>query len=511
MKWICALCVVLTGAVYAEDSRPERMASEELVLDDESSEHAFRVRWRLRGWSDFQVYQRAEWQRDAQRVFILHERDAGERWTDYFILHYVRQTRWGEVAAGDLQPKWAGGLVWGRGRHTDPTARWSLRDSRDLGYRSATENGSVRGVAWRTSVGRWRGFALVGRSTLDARRSDAGSITSLPNSGLHVTATELLGRDALRADVGGGGLARTWDHARVGFALQYVHFHIPLDLRRRGRTPWDFVGQRQLLTAVHALWRTRWGEWAAEIGGDAQGRWAGIAQWHMRRGDRFVRWQLRQFIPGFHAFFSAVPSGAGGLNERGVALVVGGREWEAYVERARRPERTYYVPRASTYTGWGGKVAWSVGASTMRLFASGRRRPYARDEQIVSERRDRLRLEWRRSDWMGQGQFVRWTRRGDRAEWGRLFGVRWQRLRNLSRQVVQLSVFHTGSYRSRLYEYEYDLPGAVSIRALYGRGARLMVLGHRRCKQLNVAVRYRLQRDVRWHHFAGCSLEWQSN
>ena len=42
--------------------------------------------------------------------------------------------------------------------------------------------------------------------------------------------------------------------------------------------------------------------------------------------------------------------------------------------------------------------------------------------------------------------------------------------------TARWTCFQTGSYDSRIYAYEHDLPGVLTIRPLYGRGIRWFVL-----------------------------------
>ncbi len=76
----------------------------------------------------------------------------------------------------------------------------------------------------------------------------------------------------------------------------------------------------------------------------------------------------------------------------------------------------------------------------------------------IGERQAALRLE---------GRFVGGV---GGTEMGGLGSMRFRDLWRSVRYVLHLSRFLTDSYAARIYEYEYDLPGAVSIRPLYGQG-----------------------------------------
>lgn len=510
MWWVLVCIGAGVGMAKANSVQPEERAMRQR-LEDQRSERTYRMRWRVRGWNGWQTYGRIEWESEDQRAFFLHERDAGERWADFYTMHYTRRAKWGEIALGDVRPKAGGGMLWGRGRHGMPTERWSLRESRDLGYRSTGENGIVRGVAWRHQVAGWKWMIAGGRAHFDARLGPEGDVVSLPKSGLHRTPTERDGRRLLYADAGGGSVERQSAVGKLGMSFQYAQFSRRLDLRRRGRTPWDFTGVRQALWSMHGSRTGRFGAWSMELGRDARGHWAGIAQGVLRYSARSFRLLIRLYEPGFYAPFSSVPSAVDGLNELGVALVVESRQGSAYVDVYRRPARSYYVPFPSTHISWGGERRWGTSSRQLLLALRGTHRSRWKNERIAVEMRTRMRLAWTQRAWTVQTQWLHWNQARSLDEWGRAVSLRWRNLGQRVRSVIQLSTFWTDSYRSRMYEYEYDLPGTVSFRPLYGKGVRAYLLVGRRWKGVEWSFRYRLQRDRQWRHHIGGFIEWAAD
>ena len=296
-------------------------------LDDGGVLRDLSLRWRVRGaeksWERLQVYQRVEWKpRDGQAFFGLVERDPGEReWRDFSAFYYRVAGKMGEVVIGDLRPGFGAGVVFGRGRRSSVNARVPTADSARLEYRSSGENAAVRGVVWRYGKGRWEGVLLGGRARRDGRLDDAGRVRSLPEGGYHVTATEVAGKDVLALD-GLAGRVR-WRGARWqwGITALGLDFSRELDLRRKGRTPWGFVGGQQQMGAVDV--RGDWGRvWvAAEAARDGVGRWGMVGasgalgnggcctDANRRAASAIARALLRAGLPQFFG------RGAGGIGD----------------------------------------------------------------------------------------------------------------------------------------------------------------------------------------------------
>lgn len=511
MWWAIFCLLAFESALAQEVDGPEDGEALESALDDKGRKGAYSVRWRVRGWRGLQWYQRGEWQRENQQVFVLTERDAGESWRDFYTFYYRRTGRLGELVVGDVRAGFAGGLVFGRGRGGGVPARLSLGDSKNLGYRSATENGAVRGGAWRHKKGRWQWSLLAGRAVLDARVDDQGQVTSLPESGLHVSQSERAGRDELAATVAGLRGRRSAQSGHVGWVLQGIGFSRRLDLRRRGRTPWGFVGDRQFMGSVDGAWTRKGHVLSAEIATDHSGNWAGIAQYQRRWQRARLRFLGRYYPPTWHSFFGAAPGAGSAQNEVGGTLAVESAHWRLYGDIYRRPQRSYFVPVAAQYATWGGHWRWRMGAWRGRLLWQERLRPRWGGEHLERDHTRRGKFDIERGNWLLQGQRLYLGRRGRSDEWGSTWALRgrWQGPRK--HLVIHGSYFATDSYASRLYEYEYDVPGTVSIRPLYGEGWRFYLLAALRWRAGEIALRYRLERAGRVRHHIGVVLELYSD
>ena len=503
--------LMLVGPVWAEgDLGDEDLGYLEQRLDDLGGLDAAAVRWRVRGAEAdrerWRLYQRVEVAPvSGQAFFGLTERDPGESgWSDFRTFYYAVQRPRSEWVVGDLRPGTGAGLVFGRSRRGSIAPRMPAGDSRRLGYRSSGENNALRGAAWRYEGRAWTGVVLGGWTHRDGRLDDQGQVRSLPESGYHVTATEVAGRDLLGIRAGGGRLHWRGEHWQWGTTLLALDFSHRLDLRRNGRTPWGFVGDKQRIGAVDI--RVAWdrGRAALAVGSDGMGHWGMVGELRVRHRGLRLRTLGRYYAPGFHSFFGAAPGTAAMQNERGGVAEVSGRGWRAYVDVYRRPARSYFIPVPATYATWGGELRRRLGHRwAMRGQWQRRLRPRWADEQLVQERSHKWRLDLDRGAWRWHGELVRWHRAA-RAEWGLLGSVRYK-TRWLT---LHVSRFHTDSYWTRIYEYEVDLPGAVSIRPLYGTGWRGYALVAFTYGGWRLSSRYRIQRDQRLRHYGGVQIDW---
>ena len=269
-------------------------------------------------------------------------------------------------------------------------------DSRLLGYRSSGENHALRGAAWRYEGRAWSGMLLGGWTRRDGRLDEQGQVRSLPESGYHVTATEVAGRSLLGIRAGGGRLHWRGEYWQWGTSLLALDFSHRIDLRRNGRTPWGFVGDEQHIGAVDV--RVDWerGRAAVAVAGDGMGHWGMVGGLRGRYGGLRLRTLGRYYAPGFHSFFGAAPGTSAMQNERGVVAEISGRGWRGYVDVYRRPARSYFIPVPAMYATWGGELKKRLGRWAMRGQWQRRLRPHWADERLGQERSHKWRLDLER-------------------------------------------------------------------------------------------------------------------
>ncbi len=487
------------------------------------------ARWRLQnrepGYRQARMYQRLEWKApDGPALYALAEKDPGERsWRDFASAYVSANLAGFEAVAGDLRPGFAQGLVFSRhgGRGGAAAMPRPRRDSRATGYRSSAENHSLRGLSLRR---RWPGIeaaASAGAIRFDARVDDGGSVTSLPQSGYHVSPAERRNADRLRGQVGVLRLRGERGRLSIGTTLLKVRFSRFVDMRRPGRVEYAFNGRRQSTAGFDLVWRARRFQGFGELAVQDRGHlgWVGGLRLSGRRLTAGVL--LRAYDPGYHAFFGGAPGAGGMKNERGVLVVVGHRRTglSFYGDRYRRPERTYFYPMASEHTLFGAE--WNLARPLKSLRSRGPQglRPALARLAAWNPKlslRQRLTPVWiEGTARKKKSRKVRFDlqRKGEdrlqmirlRLETGRVrTGSQTDRAANASvsarlrlgglRCTGHVSRFRVDSWDARIYEFEYDLPGAVSIRALNGEGWRAYGLLELGKAPVAASLRYRFER-----------------
>jgi hypothetical protein len=491
------LLLLLRAPACPQDPDPfaaeENAAAREHELAEEAFPGALSLRLRAQGTPGrTRQYQRLAWKGEGQEAHLLVERDEGEaRWNDFAagFWHWRPPARPFALTAGDLRPGFGQGLVFGRpgGRGAPfPALR---QDPPHPGYRASGENAALRGLALAAGAGAWEVALLGGRAARDARLGREGQVVSLPESGLHRTRTEKNGQDLLGLWAVGARLRRAGRAWQWGATFQYLGFDRRVDLRRQGDRAFHGSAVHLGGTDFRLAWRGL--RAAGEAGVDARGRAGTLGVASLRRG----RWGLgatwRRYDPGFPAFFGGA-LGRGGRGETGLLLSAEGR-WRGWQGRLWTD-------------GW--KVAQTPDPS--RVWAAGLTAPLPRPLRLElaaqqspgRDRRGRLDLGWAPPGGLELAARIEARRAGDQR--GHLYSWRaagqWRRLK----WTCHLSRFRTSAYASRLYEYEYELPGALSIRPLYGRGWRWYLLAARAWGPLRLSARYRHQQG---RHHAGLQLD----
>lgn len=348
----------------------------------------------------------------------------------------------------------------------------------------------------------------------DARLRD-GTVVTLLEDGDHSGTAE-----ATRGRLHGGavGLRTTVATAvgqsvsgKLGVSLQRLTFQRALDLRRDD-TPYKFSGSAQWAGSVDAqllLAGARWSAAAARAG-DRLGAVVGVARLLAAgvRLDLLSRW----YTAGFFSPLGSAPTGADMDAERGLTVQATGRyakgwNWRAWFDATDRTAPRWRQPLPGVRRGAGVHGGWRHEAWHVSADGQQRQRHQRTGGDPTVERTRRVRLQAQRS-----GEYLRVTMRVDGVAWRRRWpsvadrslpinqqglsasaGLRWRR--HPVRLDGLLSAFSTGGYGARIYQYEPQVPGSVSIRPQYGRGVRFVGVAMVRHRDCEFTVRWRWNRS----------------
>lgn len=430
----------------------------------------------------------------------LSERDPGEgRWHDHVVGYAQRTTSGMDLTVGHLRPAFGQGLLFGRGRSTGVPTPAPRREGPTLGYRSSSEGRTIEGAVVRLRGARWTAALLAGRLRWDARIDTAGIARSLPDDGDH-SGSDAATRGRLRGTITACRWTARAGRTDMGLSVQRLTFLRDVDLRRDG-TPYAFHGRGQWSGAVDLQARRGRVRWygAAARAGSRIGALAGVSGLAAAgvRVDLIGRW----YGPGFFSPLGAAVSGADMDDERGLTAQARGRGWRAWVDATTRPAPRWRQPPSAWKRGVGvhvqtrgGNRQWSAD-----LQRRGRSLWVAGAPGLESTTRARVQGRWTRHrlrvtarvDAVGTRRALRGAPESVVHGISGSAALRWRRRRMRLEGLATL--FATEGYSTRIYAYEPELPGALSIRPLYGRGARLVAVTVVPIGHLSVSARWRLQ------------------
>lgn len=413
------------------------------------------------------------------------------------------------AVAGDFVAEFGQGVtLWrasGFGKGREPIRPIVRRGRGIRPYASTDENRFFRGIAVTAApLPHVLVTLFASRRHYDARFAEVDttltpSVSSLPESGLHRTHTEIAGKNALGQSLAGAALELRRGRFTLGTAGYAARFDAPLAAGDRPYQRFQFEGQDAAMIGVFGSAALddyyAFGEVARSPTG-ALGGVGGIeAHVGVLEALLLVRHYPRDFV-SLHGHAFGERNGAT-QNESGVYLAAGLRpasRWRlsAYIDQYRFPWARFTVPRPST-----GMDALVLVEHRPRrwltLYAQARTQQretgarHASDngallEGLADERRQSLRLQ---GEFLASGalrlrsrvEVSRYRAAGGDHERGVMLfhDVRWQPRPALIVDA-RLTHFDTDSFNARLYQYENDLLGVLTNTLLSGRGVRSYVV-----------------------------------
>jgi hypothetical protein len=451
--------------------------------------------------SAWKIDQQIRWSNPGLQWGIRIEKDAGETaWNDHQVAFISVSGSAIQLIAGHYQIETGLGLSqaspFGAGKSALPETALPQYRHKLKGYLSANETPPHFGLAARVRFKQVQLLTWLSRCPRDARSDSL--IRGFPATGLHRTESERNARDRVIETQAGGRMTCSFTHFSAGCTHFRTRYSIPVAESDPVRQRYQFQGMKNRLTALDMNIPFKpvrlSAEWAySRSGGSA------LMAYGLLKTSRF--WSVLLFRrltadfhnPGATGFGSAQSSNETGWYI-GCRLRAGTTRFNLYYDLSRTFWRTYLIPMPEQQSDLSMemnhafssqcrlRIRWrqKTGLETVEVPFSGR---------MVTCIRKRFRQQFRTELTLTDNSWFLRTRfecnrlhdppfAGDLngspvQESGVLLyqeiGYQW---RNRSAFRLRWVTFETGSYATRLYTYENDLPGTSRNVALYGNGFR---------------------------------------
>ncbi len=203
--------------------------------------------------SSWKLFQKLIWTQGKNwRSSLLTEKDPGEAsWHDHITGFIESRFLSGNarVVAGSYRAEMGQGLVlwgpYGLGKGAELAAPVQKRSRGAVGYASAGESGNLFGCAAELKTGAFQFTLLASRVRQDAHVRDDGTVSSLYESGLHRTPNEIEKRNRMAESLWGGRIARVTEHLTIGVTAWWNETSRIIDSDATAEDAFLYRGDRQ--------------------------------------------------------------------------------------------------------------------------------------------------------------------------------------------------------------------------------------------------------------------------
>ncbi|MEN2282697.1 helix-hairpin-helix domain-containing protein [Algoriphagus sp. SE2] len=453
---------------------------------------------------------------------ITLDKDSGEQFVwdsqtkrygfNFFSFHFTKYQigRWKVVSLGDYQAQFGQGLVFGagysfgKGSETVPTVRRSSVGI--LPYTAALEFGFFRGAGATYQFGNWESSLIMssaprdGRSIIstDSEQNEMETISSLSQSGLHRTASEISTKSQFRESNLGGNLQYSINRkTQFGGNLLFTRFNKPWIKTPTVYNQFDFSGINNWVGSIYFNhnWKNffLFGETGISKSG-GKGSVFGFISSLSKEVDISFVW--RNYARDFHSFYAnAFSEGTKPMNEKGLYIgiqIKPSTNWKinAYYDFFKFPWLRYRVYSPSQGYEWLGRLSY---LPNKRVVTFLQIRTEAKERNIsdsgepsltylvlpIKKSNLMLSLEYQLSDKL----FLRSRILSSKVHFNSkktngfmiLQDVRYGQ--NQWRITARAALFDTDDYDNRQYTFENNVLWAFSVPAFSGKGLRYYLLG----------------------------------
>jgi hypothetical protein len=457
---------------------------------------------------------------------LILEKDAGEVLTwdtktsrygfNFASFHFTRygMGKWKTISLGDFQASFGQGLVFGagfslgKGAETVPTVRRSSLGV--LPYTASIETGFFRGIGLTRQMGPWQTSLILSSIGKDGRVTESSdslgaapqTLTSLSQTGLHRSLSELSTKNQVRETNLGSNLQYSATSGRWSAGLNFLHtqFSIPWIRNATSYNAFDFSDQTNQIGSLYAnlTWKNFafFGE-TAHSRSQGQGTVLGLVSSLSRTVDFSLLW--RSYDRHFHSLYAtAFAESTRPSNERGVYLGFQVKpsatlKLNAYVDFFTFPWLKFRVSTPSNGQEW--LVRWSYQPQKTRQvtvqFKQERKMRNLTEEVestptqqvgtiLKSQAQASLELDF--SPELSSRSRILWNQ----VTFDQKKTQGWMLIQECSfsqehwKLTARMALFDTDTFDNRLYAYEQNAVGTFAIPSFSGRGSRQYLLAQYR-------------------------------
>ena len=459
--------------------------------------------------------------KDFSLGFLL-EKDAGEAlvWDpktsrygfNFASFHHTRYNlgKWKTISLGDFQASFGQGLVFGagfslgKGAETVPTVRRSTLGI--LPYTSSLESGFFRGIGITRQLGSWQStllFSSIGKdgrlaTQLDAVGNSSQELTSLSQTGLHRSQSELSTKNQLRETNLGTNIQYQARSGKWSAGINALHTQLSIPwIRTPNRyNQFEFSGRSNTVGSgyFNVSWKnfSFFGE-SARSSSQGQGTVVGFVSSLSKTVDFSLLW--RRYDRHFHSFYAtAFAEGTRPINEQGTYLGIQIKpsskvKINAYVDFFRFPWLKFRVYAPSQGQEWLVRLSYQpekILHASIQMKQERKMRNASTEEATaptytlvpILKNQVQANLELGVSPEFSFQSRVLWNQvildQSKTQGWMLLQDISFKREK--WKLTARMALFDTETFDNRLYAYEHNALGAFAIPAFSGKGSRQYLL-----------------------------------
>ena len=459
--------------------------------------------------------------KDFSLGFLL-EKDAGEAlvWDpktsrygfNFASFHHTRYNlgKWKTLSLGDFQASFGQGLVFGagfslgKGAETVPTVRRSTLGI--LPYTSSLESGFFRGIGITRQLGSWQStllFSSIGKdgrlaTQLDAVGNSSQELTSLSQTGLHRSQSELSTKNQLRETNLGTNIQYQARSGKWSAGINALHTQLSIPwIRNPNRyNQFEFSGRSNTVGSgyFNVSWKnfSFFGE-SARSSSQGQGTVVGFVSSLSKTVDFSLLW--RRYDRHFHSFYAtAFAEGTHPINEQGTYLGIQIKpsskvKLNAYVDFFRFPWLKFRVYAPSQGQEWLVRLSYQpekILHASIQMKQERKMRNASTEEATaptytlvpILKNQVQANLELGVSPEFSFQSRILWNQvildQANTQGWMLLQDISFKREK--WKLTARMALFDTETFDNRLYAYEHNALGAFAIPAFSGKGSRQYLL-----------------------------------